>query len=83
LLAHRGSQVFRRTPHCAPEAAPEHEVVWGGNQSKYSARLRTGDSEHLTQPGYEVLTDRYAEVFPGPYQSPVEEHAIAAFGPAD
>ena len=33
----------------------------------------------MTQPGYEVLADRYAALFPGPYQSPIEQHAVAAF----
>jgi SAM-dependent methyltransferase len=33
----------------------------------------------MTQPGYEALADRYAEMFPGPYQSPIERHAVAAF----
>ena len=33
----------------------------------------------MTQPGYEVLADRYAEMFPGPYQSSIERHAAAAF----
>jgi hypothetical protein len=37
------------------------------------------DSEHVTQPGYDALADRYAEMFPGPYQSPIEQHAVAAF----
>ena len=26
-----------------------------------------------------MLADRYAEMFPGPYQSSIEQHAIAAF----
>src|SRR5262245_31150726 len=33
----------------------------------------------MTQPGYEALADRYAAMFPGPYQSPIEQHAVAAF----
>ena len=37
------------------------------------------DSEHVTQPGYDALADRYAEMFPGPYHSPIEQHAVAAF----
>lgn len=33
----------------------------------------------MTQPGYDALADRYAEMFPGPYQSAIEGHAVAAF----
>jgi SAM-dependent methyltransferase len=33
----------------------------------------------VTQPGYDALADRYAEMFTGPYQSPIEQHAVAAF----
>jgi SAM-dependent methyltransferase len=33
----------------------------------------------VTQPGYDALADRYAEVFPGPYQPSIEQHAVAAF----
>jgi trans-aconitate methyltransferase len=33
----------------------------------------------MTQPGYEVLADRYAAMFPGAYQTPIERHAVAAF----
>lgn len=33
----------------------------------------------MTQPGYEALAERYAAMFPGPYQSPIEQHAVAAF----
>lgn len=33
----------------------------------------------MTQPGYDALADRYAAMFPGPYQSPIERHAVAAF----
>jgi len=33
----------------------------------------------MTQPGYDALADRYAAMFPGPYQSPIEQHAVAAF----
>ena len=33
----------------------------------------------MSQPGYEALADRYAEMFPGPYQSLIERHAVAAF----
>lgn len=33
----------------------------------------------MTQPGYEALAERYAAMFPGPYQSPTEQHAVAAF----
>ncbi len=33
----------------------------------------------MTQPGYEVLAERYAETFPSAYQTPVEKHAVAAF----
>lgn len=33
----------------------------------------------MTQPGYEALADRYAAMFPDPYQSPIERHAVAAF----
>ncbi|WP_199256175.1 class I SAM-dependent methyltransferase [Mycolicibacterium mengxianglii] len=33
----------------------------------------------MTQPGYEALADRYAETFPGPFQSPIERHAVEAF----
>lgn len=36
-------------------------------------------SEHVTQPGYDALADRYAAMFPGPYQSQIEQHAVAAF----
>lgn len=33
----------------------------------------------MTQPGYDALAERYAAMFPGPYQSPIERHAVAAF----
>lgn len=33
----------------------------------------------MTQPGYDALAGRYAEMFPGPYQSAIERHAVAAF----
>ncbi len=33
----------------------------------------------MTQPGYEVLADRYAAMFPSAYQSAIEQHAVAAF----
>jgi hypothetical protein len=33
----------------------------------------------VAQPGYHALADRYAEMFPGPYQFPVEQHTVAAF----
>ncbi|MBI3224892.1 MAG: methyltransferase domain-containing protein [Mycolicibacterium cosmeticum] len=33
----------------------------------------------MTQPGYEKLAERYAAMFPGPYQSSIERHAVAAF----
>ncbi|MEE3067456.1 MAG: class I SAM-dependent methyltransferase [Actinomycetota bacterium] len=33
----------------------------------------------MTQPGYDALADCYAETFPGPYQSSIEHHAVAAF----
>ncbi|TWS21459.1 class I SAM-dependent methyltransferase [Tsukamurella asaccharolytica] len=33
----------------------------------------------MTQPGYDALADLYAEMFPDPYQYPVERHAAAAF----
>jgi SAM-dependent methyltransferase len=36
-------------------------------------------AEPMTQPGYEALAERYAAMFPGPYQSPIEQHAVAAF----
>ncbi|RCK68389.1 class I SAM-dependent methyltransferase [Desertihabitans brevis] len=31
------------------------------------------------QPGYDVLAETYHEVLPLPYQTPLEEHAVAAF----
>lgn len=31
------------------------------------------------QPGYEVLAERYAAMFLSAYQTPIEEHAVAAF----
>lgn len=33
----------------------------------------------MTQPGYDALAARYAAMFPGPYQAPIEQHAVAAF----
>lgn len=33
----------------------------------------------MTQPGYDALAERYAAMFPGPYQSEIERHAMAAF----
>lgn len=33
----------------------------------------------MTQPGYDALAERYSEMFPTPYQSPLERHAVAAF----
>jgi trans-aconitate methyltransferase len=33
----------------------------------------------MTQPGYDALADRYAAMFPEPYQTPFERHAVAAF----
>ena len=33
----------------------------------------------MTQPGYDALAERYAAMFPGPYQSAIERHAVAAF----
>lgn len=38
-----------------------------------------GSGESVTQPGYEVLAERYAEMFPSAYQTPIEGHAVAAF----
>lgn len=36
----------------------------------------------MTQPGYDALADTYAEMFPDPYQYPIERHAAAAFAEA-
>ncbi|GAA1083591.1 class I SAM-dependent methyltransferase [Tsukamurella spumae] len=36
----------------------------------------------MTQPGYDALADTYAEMFPDPYQYPIEAHAAAAFAEA-
>ena len=33
----------------------------------------------MTQPGYDTMAGRYAAMFPGPYQSAIERHAVAAF----
>lgn len=33
----------------------------------------------MTQPGYDALAERYAAMFPGPYQSSIERHAVSAF----
>lgn len=33
----------------------------------------------MTQPGYNVLAERYAEMFPSAYQTPIERHSVAAF----
>ena len=33
----------------------------------------------MTQPGYDALADLYAEMFPDPYLTPLERHAVAAF----
>ncbi|MGE2833327.1 class I SAM-dependent methyltransferase [Mycobacterium sp. SMC-4] len=33
----------------------------------------------MTQPGYDVLAERYAAMFPSAYQTPIERHAVAAF----
>jgi ubiquinone/menaquinone biosynthesis C-methylase UbiE len=42
--------------------------------------LRTpGDNENVTQPGYDVLAERYAEMFSGAYRTLLEQHAVAAF----
>lgn len=33
----------------------------------------------VTQPGYDALADLYAEMFPDPYLTPLERHAVATF----
>ncbi|WP_430334763.1 class I SAM-dependent methyltransferase [Rhodococcus sp. ACT016] len=33
----------------------------------------------MDQPGYDALANLYAETFPGPYLTPLERHAVAAF----
>lgn len=33
----------------------------------------------MTQPGYEVLAERYAATFPSAYQTPIEKRAVTAF----
>lgn len=33
----------------------------------------------MTQPGYDALADQYAAMFPEPYQTPFERHAVEAF----
>lgn len=38
-----------------------------------------GDGEYVTQPGYDMLAERFAEMFPSAYQIPIEQHAVAAF----
>jgi SAM-dependent methyltransferase len=40
---------------------------------------RYAEGELVTQPGYDALAHRYAEMFTGPYQTPIERHAVAAF----
>lgn len=35
--------------------------------------------EVVTQPGYDVLAERYASMFPSAYQTSIERHAVAAF----
>jgi SAM-dependent methyltransferase len=38
-----------------------------------------GDGEDMTQPGYDVLAERYSEMFPSAYQTSIERHSVAAF----
>lgn len=55
---------------------PALEFSTHGSNSTRPARL--GAADCLTRITYDALADRYAEMFPGPYQSLIEQHAVAA-----